>query len=76
MKPLAANSLDGGELGTHDVASRRTLVLFSRYPEAGRTKTRLARLLGPGRRGEGPAGDDGIRGSSNRALAGQVWGAV
>lgn len=47
MKPLATNSLDGGESGTHDVASGRALVLFSRYPEAGRTKTRLARLLGP-----------------------------
>lgn len=39
--------LDGDPAGSRDVASRETLVLFSRYPQEGRTKTRLARLLGP-----------------------------
>ena len=46
MRPLA-NSLAGHPAGSRDAASGETLVLFSRYPQAGRTKTRLARLLGP-----------------------------
>jgi rSAM/selenodomain-associated transferase 2/rSAM/selenodomain-associated transferase 1 len=39
--------LDARAAEGRNVATKETLVLFSRYPQAGRAKTRLAHLLGP-----------------------------